>query len=501
LKKTFISSLIHNSMNLPKIILFLAGTVFTANLGAQEMSLEQVLQRVVDHYPSLKTAAIQVERAMQSSKKVDSQLGWQLGAQAGFKQDLTSFGTPTDVIDVGGSLSRTLESGSTLSIDALARKEDSDGVFSPVVPNPSTTTSIDLTYRKPLAKGSDNPLYTEGLASAKAEVAASRAQSETIYDQLASQVIDLYITAATIQVRIHNKERAVTRARRLQDFINDQANLGISEDKDVLQVEAQINSLKAELSALQTLWKKQLVSLNRLMGREWSKDLMFPEVSDEGIPAKDFSVLLKDILERSPDIHSVDARIELADSAIRTRRDEREDNIDLVLFVGNRTQEGDTVIGDDLDESEVVGGVRLEFSQSVDKTGVDAELYQAQLDRSAALQDKRQLVEDIEYELSSLLAEIKSNIDAIKAYRRSVNSEKKKLDDAVKRYRTGRTDTDQLIQFEDQLSQAEFTLELQRLELAKRQYSLDLLRGKLWGTINLPEYGDFISDYTNGSQK
>jgi len=468
--------------------------------SAEEMTLVQVLQRVVDHYPSLKTAAIQVERARQTSKTVDSQLGWQLAAQAGAQRDSTLFGTPTDVIDVGGSLSRTLESGSTVSIDASARREDSEGVFSPVIPNPSTTTSVALTYRQPLAKGSDNPRYAEGLAAAKAEVAASRAESETLYDQIASQVIDLYVSAAIIKARMHNKKRAITRARRLQNFINDRASLGVSEDKDILQVNAQISSLQAELGALQTLWQKQLISLNRLMGREWSADLVMPKSMGLAASTSDFDILFQSIKEHSPEIHSVDARIELADSAIRTRRDEREDNIDLVMFVGNRTQDGDTGFGD-IDESEVVGGIRLEFRQSVDKAGVDAELYQAQLDRSAALQDKRQLIEDLQYELSSLLAEIESNKDAVKAYKLSVSSEKKKLDDGVKRYRTGRTATDLIIQFEDQLSQAEFALELQRLELVKRQYSLKLLQGKIWDTIDLPVYDNFVTRTPNGNQQ
>ena len=473
---------------------------FVETASAEEMTLVQVLQRVVDHYPSLKTAAIQVERARQTSKTIDSQLGWQLAAQAGVQRDSTLFGTPTDVIDVGGRLSRTLESGSILSFEASARREDSEGVFSPVIPNPSTTTNVDITYRKPLAKGSDNPLYTEGLAAAKAEVAASRAESETLYDQIASQVIDLYISAATIKARMHNKERAITRAKRLQNFINDRASLGISEDKDILQVNAQISSLQAELGALQTLWQKQLISLNRLMGREWSADLVIPQSIWLTASTSDFNTLFQAVKDHSPEIHSVDARIELADSAIRVRRDEREDNVDLVLFVGNRTQDGDTGFGD-IDESEVVGGIRLEFKQSVDKTGVDAELYQAQLDRSAALQDKRQLIEDLQYELSSLLAEIEANKDAIKAYKLSVSNEKKKLDDAVKRYRTGRTETDLLIRFEDELSQAEFALELQRLELVRRQYNLKLLQGKLWDTINLPVYNNFVTKTPNGSQQ
>ena len=55
---------------------------------AETLTVEQVLQRVVNHYPSIKTASIQVEKAKQESIKIDSQLGWQLGAQAGISRNV-----------------------------------------------------------------------------------------------------------------------------------------------------------------------------------------------------------------------------------------------------------------------------------------------------------------------------------------------------------------------------------------------------------------------------
>ena len=74
----------------------------------------------------------------------------------------------------------------------------------------------------------------------------------------------------------------------------------------------------------------------------------------------------------------------------------------------------------------------------------------------------------------------------MKAYALSVTSEQKKLQDAEKRYRQGRTDTDQLIQFEAQLSAAELNLELQRIELLGVEQKLRLLTGQLWDNIQYP---------------
>lgn len=459
---------------------------------AQNLTLEQVLQRVVDHYPSLKTAAIQVERARQGSLTVESQLGWQVGAEGGFTRDTGITGTPVDVIDVGGSLSRNLESGSNISLQASISREDSESVLSPALPDPSTSTSIDLRFRQPLAKGSDNPLYTEGLASAEAEVVISRAEQEALYDQLATQIIDIYMAASNTQARMKNSQYSIQRAERLRKYIKDRANLGVSEDKDILQANAQIKSQQAELRSLQTLWQQQRISLNRLMGRPWTAEIETEYTKDVTIDQRDFDLLFEQAKLHDAELSAIDGRLQLADSAIRSRRDARENNLDLVLFVGSRTQQGDTA-GGEFSESDIVGGVRLEFSQDLDKSGVDAELYQAQLERSAAIQDKRQLLEDLQYELASLLAEIEANALAIDAYQASVVSEKSKMDDALERYRTGRTDTDQLISFEDQKSLAELSLELQRIELARRYYNLMLMTGTLWSGINLPEYSDYLT--------
>jgi len=488
-----------------KIVLtwFCAVTFFvTTNGHAQSMTLEQVLQNVMDHYPSLITAAIQVERAKQNNRKIESQLGWQLGAQAGIGRDITLFGTPSDRMDLTGNFTRTLESGASIGVEAGVLRDDSVGVFSPVIPNPSISTSFDLSYRQPLAQGSDNPAYKEGLVSARADVIISTAERKALYDQLASQVIDIYMALANTHVRTENISRSVKRTLRLQKYINSRATLGVSEEKDILQANAQLSRQQAELKGLQMLWQQQRISLVRLMGKDSELEIKPVPIKKVNLPEANFKTLFQQVLDNNPQVQLINGRIKQADSAIRVRRDARDDSVDLVFSIGNRTLSGDVILGGNLggalggniSESEVTGGVRLEYQHGFDSRGEDAELYQAQLDRSAALLDKRQITEDLHYDLSSLLAEIKVGNDALKAYQKSVVSERDKLDEAVKRYRRGRADTDQLISFEEQLSEAELSFELQRIELARRYRNLSLLQGLLLKNIRLSEYDGFITD-------
>ena len=476
-----------------KLFLF-AGLLFwfaSPGVFAAPVAYSEVLQRVVEHYPSLKTAAIQVERASQNSKKLDSQLGWQLQADGGITRNVSILGTEVDVLDASASFARKLESGGSVGIETSVSREDSAAVFSPALPNPSTSTSIDLSYRHPLRQGAGNPEYEEGLKTAQAQTLQSQSESFALYDQVATQLIELYAGAASIHARLDNISSAIERSKRRQRYIKDRAGLGLSEDKDLLQVDAQIKSQQAEYRGLQMQWQQQQVALNRLMGLAWDTEFVPDYLLMSQSTAMDFKSVYDQAQLHNPDLKRINARLELADSAIRSRRDAREDNLDLVMFVGNRTQQGDSALGE-TDESVVVGGVRLEYLHGFDKSAQDAELYQAQLDRSAALQDKRQVIEDLQYDISSLLAQISAGETALAAYENSVKSERAKLNEAEQRYRSGRTDTDQLIQFETQLSSAELAFVLQRVELMRRRYSLSLLSGELWQQIQLPAYSDFL---------
>lgn len=488
-----------NKISLFSFLTIASWLMSITTIYAQNLSLEQVIQNVIDHYPSFKTAAMQVERAQLETEKVQSQLGWQLGAQGGVARNLSFFGTPTDVYDLGANLSRKLKDGETVSIQGSLSHEDAESAFSAATANPVTKSTIDLNYRQPLQKGNNNPAYKQGLASAEAGVVITQAEQEKLYDQMATRIMDLYFSASITQVRLRNAEMAIKRSRRLYQYNKDRTSLGISEDKDLLQVKAQLHSKQAEHRGLLMAWQQQQTALNRLMGRPWDAEIKTSLKSLFTRPKKDFQSLFHEVKTYSPALKSIAGRLQLAESVIASSYDSSKDQLDLVLFIGGRNSQGDATTGS-VDDSDVVGGVRMEYSQAIDKRGVDAAVYQAKLDRDIALRDKQQIEEDLQYDLASLLAEFKAGEAALKAYDSSVNSEHKKLNEANQRYRTGRSETDQLILFESQLSVAELLLDLQRIELARRYSRISLLTGNIWKSVKFPEY-QFTDNYSFEKRK
>ena len=479
--------------------IFLIGFLLQVNnvVLAENLSLQQVLQRVINHYPSIKSAAIQVQRARQENIKVQSQLSWALNTNAAYARETSLFGTPSDRYSIAGSVNKNLGSGGALGLNASVAREDSEDSFGPTFPNPLTKTRIDINYRHRFEKGADNPLYQEGLVSAQAGETLAISEKLALYDNLAAQVIDLYVSAATTRARINSINKTIERGNRLKKYIDDEYRLGLSEEKDVLQVNARLSINAADKKSLQVIWQQQLISLNRLMGRKWSEELK-PDTGAAPIVNMGFEKIYTQTQNHSPALKTIDARLELADSAIRSSRDLTKDELDLVVFLGNEVNQGDRLL-DDLDESTLVGGISLEYNRGLDKSGLNAALRQAHYDRGIALQDKKQLLEDLQYDIASLLAEIESSEQALAAFSASVKAEKKKLDEAIIRYKDGRIETDRIIEFESQLAVAELSYDLQAIELSRRYYLLNLLRGATWENMYFPDFN--FSEYEDNHQQ
>lgn len=449
--------------------------------AAETLRLEQALARVLATYPSLEVAALQLERARLEQARVESTLGWNLGAQGGAARDVGLFGGTVDRADAAASLNRTLESGGTVGLQGSYATEDSATTISSLLPNPVNTGSVDLSYRQPWGRGAGNPDYTQGLRSAQAGVGVAAASEQALRDQIARQTADLYYAAALTQARLASVRAAIVRAERLLRYIRANTDLGLMEAKDVLQAEAQLRTQLAELDALQTAWEQQRTTLNRLMGRPWDAEFL-PVVQATAVEA-DVAAVQKEALAYSPELKRAQAQIELAEAVIERARDARRDRFDLVYSVGSRNRTGDTPAGTGVNESDVVGGVRAEYSRALDRRGADATLTQAHLDRDAARAERRLIEEDVGYNAASLLAELRAARAALDSAQARLVAEEKKLDEAQQRYRRGRTDTARIIDFERELSAAQLALEQQRIELARRRTALDVLRGAIWETV------------------
>ena len=467
------------------ISLFISSVV-TAN-ERTAYTFDQVLQQVVETYPSLKLAQLQVERARQQMIQVESTLTWNLNAGAGISHDVSFIGAPSDVADLSAGLNRKLKSGDSFGVSGQYKYSDDSLTFGPTIPNPAHRTYLDLNYRLTLGRGTGNPEYTQGLVSAEAGVMFEKANEYSVRNQLANQTLDLFYNAAKIRSRLATARSAVKRAQRLKNYIREREELGLSEEKDRLQADAQYRARLSNVKNLEVSWQQVRTTLNRLMGNKWDQEFE-PVINLEIIVQPDsnqIDTIFTDVKQNSPDLLRTEAVIKLSEADIEIQKDTRKDRLDVVASIGTRTASGDAAAGF-VDESDTAGGLRLEYQRALDKRGFDARLYQAQLDKQIAEDDNSKIHDDLKYQVSGLVAEIDASKYSLDAFHSRLKSENLKFEDALKRYDLGRVETDRLIDFENELQTARFELEDQRIDYERRYKSLNILRGTIWNDVTYP---------------
>ena len=445
---------------------------------AESFTLHQTLRQVMETYPSIEIARLQARQAQQDVIKSRSDLGWTLGGQLGAKHDLSAFsGTPSDSASLSIDLNRPLAWGGSYGIGGSYSYEDSSFSFGPTFPNPSHFTRVDINYRLPLAQGAGNPLYNEGLKSAKAGQRIARANEIGARDALASQTMELFFVAAITKMQLETSKDAVDRARRLKKYIGANARLGLSEEKDLLQVEAQLQARIADYDALDSAWEQQRTAINRLLNRPRTAEFT-PVLRDkDGTLDIDTRTILEQAKAHSPDLHRQLAQIDIAESQLTSSKDSAKSTFDLVFGMGYGNKQGPAT--PPVNQSDYAASVRLEFRKALSRRGGDAVVTQALLGRSIAIREAERIRIDMKYNVTGLISEIEKTYRSLSSQRLRVIVERKKVDEASRRYRAGRTDTTQLIRFENEFQLSKLAREQQRISLARKYATLDLMRGKL----------------------
>ncbi len=473
------------------LIFFLACVGFVSGLVHSKdmpdpgvLHVNDMVQQIMQNYASISIAAKEIEKSGNEFAKIESQLGWVLSAQTGVSHDVSFIDSPSDRFEAGVGVGRQYKSGTRFDVQGQYTYEDSSTSFSPFAANPSERTRLDLQWRIPFGRGDGNPAYSQGLVTAESGLQSQTASQIQQIDSLVQQAINLYFDAAVTHMRIEDANKSIDRARKLKAFINRNRQLGLAEQKDLLIVQAQLDGLLAQRDNLLVAWSRQKSEINRLTGAPLNRDFILSSQYREIQELSDQNRITQLVQSRDPQIAFYESQLNLADANIALAKDARQEQLDVVLSIGARTSSGDTQSGSVSDE-EWAGAARLEYQYDLDKRGFDASLYQSMLQKDIAREQLDKARHDLEYTVHGLIEQIRFSQLSVKSNRQRLQVEKKKMDDVLKRYRDGRADTNEVIDFENALNASRLAYENQRLELARTYSNLNLLLGRVWNEQNV----------------
>ncbi len=457
----------------------LVGALWSAGAGAEVLDWREVASRVVRDQPSLEATRLQAERARLELVKLEASLGWVFQGSVRANHDLSFVGTPSDTLQAQAGLQRRQANGISWGFDGSYTYQDDTFVFAPTLPDPYHYLTWNTQLRVPLGQGKGNPDYHLGRRRAEAGVASVEASLAEQRDALAAQAVDLFFAATFTRERILNAKAGIEFSERTRAYIRRNMDLGLFEDKDLLQIEARLAGQRAQHRALEAAWAEQRTALNQLMNRPWDAPLL-PEVSLQDTPLPALEELVAAALAYDPRLRRLRARLAQVEADIARARDRRRDTLDAVLRFGLRGKNGRAQLGP-VARNDMAATLGLEYRRALDRRGLDAALAQARIDRQVVRRQMAAVERELRYRLAALRDQIEAHRAALAEFREQQRREQARLEEAERRFRDGRATTLELIQFESELDRTRLSVLQQQIEMARKRAQLELLTGALWG--------------------
>lgn len=460
----------------------ICGLLLSTSAQAEVYTLSRAVHRLLDYYPTIQIARLKTDQANWEIKNVKNQLSWKLNGSAGVVHDVSVFGTPYDRFEASASINRKLDSGHSLGFSGRYEYNDDSFVLNNSFPNPSQSLDFDINYRIPFGQGENNTAYEQSLVVAESQKAIEQANEKAVLKSLVTNIIILFHEIDNLKQRLAYTDTSIDRSRRLKQYISRNKKIGIYEEKDVLESEAQLLKVIAERESLFLALSEQKNSLRRLLGIE--PDAPVDIEIERYIVTENGNDLLVKAERDDPGLQIKKLLVDIADARIKLSLDENTDKKDLVFSLGARTLYGDSQT-DSVSEEDYAAQLKFEYQYDLGNNAYTSRIEKAKRDKDITLQEMRLNKDELKYQLASLQDRIKKQHSLIKRIKQHKKVSTNKYNEAMSRYRQGRIDTTKLIQFENDLHLANLDLSAANTELSKSETSLSLLVGELLAQLNI----------------
>ncbi|OIO71351.1 MAG: TolC family protein [Zetaproteobacteria bacterium CG12_big_fil_rev_8_21_14_0_65_55_1124] len=475
----------------PYIPLCLTLLCFSAQADAQELSLSNVVQAVLQQNPNLSLSRTDTAIAAADEQRVQGLLDTSInGSISGSDEQIpvaSDFQAAENrILQINGGISQPLSNGDTLGIQA-SYSRSGQAFTSPLAAqlarfNPAYRSQIDVTYRHALLRGADRPDYSLGLESVQAKTEAASLSEYIVARTLALSALNAFFRLASDDINVTIARQAVERARQVLRYQKYRQEFGLIEQAEALQAEALLAARQTDLQRAHAARQMDASALSRLMLRKTGQNisLTLPPLSASA-STPDIDAAEKTALVQRPDVRAVDARLKAAEADLAAAQDIDSTQLDVVAQLGTRSLDGKPApaAAQGFSVNDRFASLSLEMQDSLGRNSAKAAIRKAELARQRLSDQRQQSLEQIRDDLSAAINAIDTGIPSLRMARLQAIAEQKKYQSELSRYREGRSNTATVVQFEGELRNAELQERLQQLTLQLAHYQLAWAQGSL----------------------
>ena len=365
----------------------------------------------------------------------------------------------TKSLTFGGIVSKRFTSGTMFGFRANSSRIRFTEAMAQV--NPLHISSLNIQMEHPLAGG--------GSTSDRARIQIAESTRDTValqvliqQDQIAAVIEDAFWSAFAARSLYLVHVSALERARELLATNRKRFNDGLVDETDILAAEAALATRDVDVLNLRnalSITEDRLRERMNLSPELWDR-VQFRYPREEDLIVKKHNADVDGALEvaeqNRPEPFLLRASLKRAEQTIELRRDEERPNVSLTgqLGLGDTSDEWKNSLSPD----KTLWGVGVRYETSLDRTLERSQLRQADL---AAMKVKNQLNNTrrtIAWEIRTAVRDLEAAYERVAATRKAKGLQARKLDLELEKVDQGRSSTRIVIEYQDDLSFAEFSV-------------------------------------------
>ncbi|MCP4649703.1 MAG: TolC family protein [PVC group bacterium] len=393
-------------------------------------------------------------------------------------------GTKNILTDYSVGIEKTIPSGAILGVDLQDQRASTNSAFATI--NPSHDASIKFSITQPLGRNFFGLIDRGNIKVTKIEIENS---DHTALDRIeqslsASQNAYWQLMLRYAQVRIEGE--MLDKAQELYDIFKEKSENGLIEDAELFAAEANVVGCKARLQTAETNARLANNALLLLLYEEDSSLMIVPQdVFNAQFQNSSLEAGLSRAIVTRRDYKQAKKSVEAKNISLSMKENNLWPQIDLqASFLHNGLEVSQKNAWDNItaeDNPELYAGILVRFP--LENTYAKGEREKAQLEKAKALLGLKQVEHKILIDINDKLNALNNAKEQIGFNDRIVVLQEKKLEFEEMRFASGRSSSDTLIRYQEDLLQAKLGL-----ANARCAYQSALIQWKVAQNILLDEY-------------
>ncbi len=458
---------------------------------ALPLSIESATELALKNSLEIQIAKYDTYRSRTKLKKEESIFDTFLTLTADYRDNKQQLSSTTDISRTRNKsfsmgLEKTLPTGSTIELEAEDTRTSS--ALSTVIVNPNYETSGAITLTQSLGKNFFGLKDRGKIKITKIDIENTEYSSldsieNTIYSTQAGYW-DLVLKDARLTIRNNMLNNAEELYRRYED----KYSRGLAEEVDIFAAKANVQNRKNELLIAELereLAKNNLLFL--LNEEDSSINIQTLDKLEIELINKDIATELKKAIETRRDYKIIKNKIKSKNIDISIKKNALWPEIDLeASFTKNGIRSSESAAWSDISrENDSQTYIGINFNIPLENSEARSELKEARLYKEQLLLSLKKIERLILKEIHNGVKSINNLKNQVELYDSIVELQQNKLHEEMKKFNYGRSDSDTIIRYEEDLLNAEL-----HLATALYSYHVSLINLATTENILLDKYWD-----------